>query len=274
MSGWADGFVESNGIKLHYWRTGGAKPPVVLAHGITDNGLCWTRLARALESDFDLIMVDARGHGLSDKPARGYTPADHAADLAGLIDALGLDKPGAVGHSMGGGSVGLLATAYPDRVGAVVLEDPAWGFREGQGEGDAARTQAYDEWTNTILTRQQKTVDAVRAQGHIDNPQWDEVEFGPWGVAKFQVVPQVAEFVVADRGGWRKDLAKLTAPLLLVYPADGRGGIVTPALAAEAMALNPRVQSIQIADAGHNIRRENFAAYLAAVGSFLRGALR
>jgi pimeloyl-ACP methyl ester carboxylesterase len=250
------------------------KPPVVLAHGITDNGLCWSRLARALDDEYDLIMVDARGHGLSDKPPTGYTPADHAADLAGVIDALHLSKPGAIGHSMGGGSVTLLATAYPDCVGAVVLEDPAWGLRAGQGEGEAARRKTFDEWTTTIRTRQAKTIDAVRAQGRIDNPLWAEEEFEPWGVAKLQVAPQVAESVVADRSGWRRDLVKLTAPLLLIYPADDHGGIVTSALAAEAMALNPKVQAIQIPDAGHNIRRENFAAYLTAVRDFLRANLR
>ncbi len=274
MSGWTEGSVQTNGINLHYWRTGGTKPPVVLAHGITDNGLCWSRLARALEGEFDLIMVDARGHGLSDKPAHGYAPADHAADLAGLIEALGLQKPGAIGHSMGGGAVGLLAMAYPDHVGAVVLEDPAWGYREAQTDTEESRQQAQDEWKNTILTRQQKTIDQVRAQGHIDNPQWAEEDFEPWGIAKFQVVPQVAEFVTADRMTWRQDLDKLTAPLLLVYPADGRGGIITPAMAAEVMALNPRVQSVQIPNAGHNIRRDNFAGYLAPVQGFLRDTLR
>ena len=273
MSGWIEGSVQANGINLHYWRTGGTKPPVVLAHGITDNGLCWSRLARALEGEFDLIMVDARGHGLSDKPAHHYAPADHAADLAGLIEALELRKPGAIGHSMGGGAVGVLATTYPDHVGAVVLEDPAWGYREAQADTEVSRQQAQAEWTSTILTRQQKSISEVRAQGHIDNPLWAEEEFEPWGVAKFQVVPQVAEFVIADRGTWRQELPKLKAPLLLVYPADGRGGIITPALAAEAVALNPRVQSVQIPDAGHNIRRDNFPGYLAAVQSFLRGAL-
>ena len=140
MSGWTEGSVEANGINLHYWRTGGTKPPVVMAHGITDNGLCWSRVARALEDEFDLIMVDARGHGLSEKPEHGYAPADHAADLAGLIEALGLEKPGAMGHSMGGGAVSLLSMTYPDLVGAVVLEDPAWGCPRRAG-GFAGSTE-------------------------------------------------------------------------------------------------------------------------------------
>lgn len=42
---WTDGYVLANGIRIHYWRTGGNKPPLVMAHGSSDDGLCWTNLA-------------------------------------------------------------------------------------------------------------------------------------------------------------------------------------------------------------------------------------
>src|SRR5689334_14974538 len=103
MSEWSSGEVETNGITMHYYRTGsgGQKPSLVLSHGATDDGLCWSRVARALESDYDVIMPDARGHGLSTAPEQGYSSMDHAADLAGFIRALGLQRPGVGGHSMG-----------------------------------------------------------------------------------------------------------------------------------------------------------------------------
>ena len=66
MGEWQAGYVEANGIRLHYTRTGGAGPAVVLAHGVTDDGLCWTPVAEALADAYDLVMVDARGHGRSD----------------------------------------------------------------------------------------------------------------------------------------------------------------------------------------------------------------
>ena len=51
-----------NGIRMHYWRTGGAgKVPLVLAHGSSDDGLCWTNLAKELENSFDIVMIDAVG---------------------------------------------------------------------------------------------------------------------------------------------------------------------------------------------------------------------
>src|SRR5438105_6683569 len=101
MPEWFSGDVDANGIRIHYYRTGGDKPPLVLAHGATDSGLCWTRVARDLESDYDVIMPDARGHGMSEAPDGGYTSADHAADLAGVIRGLGLERPAVAGHSMG-----------------------------------------------------------------------------------------------------------------------------------------------------------------------------
>ncbi|HWQ14391.1 MAG TPA: alpha/beta hydrolase [Roseiflexaceae bacterium] len=102
MPTWESGFVEANGLRLHYTRTGGKLPPVVLAHGFSDDGLCWTPVAEALAPDYDVVMVDARGHGRSDAPEQGYSPTDHAADLAGAIRALGLERPAILGHPAGG----------------------------------------------------------------------------------------------------------------------------------------------------------------------------
>jgi pimeloyl-ACP methyl ester carboxylesterase len=62
MSDWFSGEIVAHGTYLHYTLTGGDKPPVVLAHGSTEGSVCWTRVARSLESEFDVIMVDARHH--------------------------------------------------------------------------------------------------------------------------------------------------------------------------------------------------------------------
>ena len=82
---WQSGFVAANGVTLHYTRTGGDKPVVVLAHGVTDAGPCWGPVAEALQDEYDLIMVDARGHGASTTPESGYGPDAQAEDLAGAL---------------------------------------------------------------------------------------------------------------------------------------------------------------------------------------------
>ena len=93
--------VMTNGIRIHYERTGGAKPALVLCHGITDSGGCWPRVVAALKKDYDLVMLDARGHGGSEAPRSGYSLDIMADDVAGVIDALGLQRPCIIGHSMG-----------------------------------------------------------------------------------------------------------------------------------------------------------------------------
>jgi pimeloyl-ACP methyl ester carboxylesterase len=141
MTDWFSGFVETNGLRMHYTRTGGDKPPLVLSHGATDSGLCWTRLTRDLEADYDVIMPDARGHGLSDAPSSGYSSADHAADLAGLIAALDLRRPAVGGHSMGAATTLRLLADHPDLVRCAILEDPPFLMTErpapAPGERDA-----------------------------------------------------------------------------------------------------------------------------------------
>ena len=86
--------------QLAYHRTGGEGPPLVLSHGLTDNGLCWTRFAAAMASEFDVIMLDARGHGDSSRMPSSR-PHDPGADIAEAINRLGLVSPIVMGHSVG-----------------------------------------------------------------------------------------------------------------------------------------------------------------------------
>ena len=99
---WPSGEVEVTGGRLAYHRTGGKGPPIVLSHGLSDNGLCWARLAEALSPDYDLILLDARGHGASSRPGEaGISPDMPGRDIAEAIRALGLSGVIAMGHSMG-----------------------------------------------------------------------------------------------------------------------------------------------------------------------------
>ena len=92
---------------------------------------------KALAGEYDMILPDARGHGLSDQPPTGYAPQDHAADVAGLIRGLGLERPILIGHSMGAGVAATVAAHYPDLVAGAILEDPPWraGARRGHAPG-------------------------------------------------------------------------------------------------------------------------------------------
>ena len=139
-AGWTDGYVIANGIRIHYWRTGGNKPALVMAHGSSDDGLCWTNLAREFQGQYNIIMFDARGHGLSDPPSPSDPPDVQVEDLAGLIRELKLVRPMLMGHSMGSSSVARFAAKYPEVARAVILEDP--GLVRGHARGRSGRTDA------------------------------------------------------------------------------------------------------------------------------------
>ncbi len=126
MTDWSTAICETNGINIHYTRTGGSKPPLILLHGLTANGACWTALAHAIEGEYDVIMPDARGHGKSSVPDYGYRYEDHANDVVGLIKALRLSPPILIGHSMGGMTAAVVASRNPKLLRGLILADPTF----------------------------------------------------------------------------------------------------------------------------------------------------
>jgi pimeloyl-ACP methyl ester carboxylesterase len=118
-------FVEANGVRLHYLDHGGDGPTLVLTHGLSANAHSLDVLARLLAPALHVLAFDLRGRGLSDKPETGYSMADHAADLLGALDALGLGPVVLGGHSFGGLLTLYVAATAPDRVErAIVLDVP------------------------------------------------------------------------------------------------------------------------------------------------------
>ncbi len=261
-------FVNSNGIRQHYWRTGGDKPQVLLLHGLTDTGACWNPVIEALKADYDCIAPDARGHGLSDAPAQGYSPEDHAADAAGLIQALGLKRPVVVGHSMGGMQSTVLAARHPELLRGVVLEDPAW-FTGETKSSEARRTQ-LQEWAERMRREKVMTKTALIEMGHKDNPRWSNSELDAWADAKHQVRPNVLSYIDAEAGDWCSMLKTITCPVMLVTGAVSRGVIITPEIARAAQAINNKVEVANIPDTGHCIRRDDFVGFITALQDFLR----
>ncbi len=270
---WYDGYVAANGLRFHYWRTGGDKPSVVLCHGFSDNGLCWLPVARALEADYDVIMLDARGHGLSDAPEDGYTTEDRAADLAACIRALGLEKPAVLGHSMGGATAAYAAYKYPELIGKALLEDPAWwDDNPHQPMTEEERQTFVEERRAGILAQKSKSREALMAQCRKDCPAWAEEELGNWAISKQQMSPYVIGIFEQQRPPWREMVAEIRCPVLLITANVERGAIVTPPMAEEAARIAPHLQVAPIPTAGHNVRREDFPAYMAAVKAFLHNS--
>ena len=272
MSALTSSGIATNNISIHYFRTEKAArtrpwPSLVLLHGLTDSSLCWPRVVKALASEYDMILPDARGHGLSDKPATGYAPQNHAADVAGLIQGLDLSRPILIGHSMGAGVSATVAALYPELVSGVILEDPWWpGSDEGTPEEQVARASA---WRQEIIERQAMTAEQIIASRKTEQSKWADEEFAGWATAKQHLSPEVTQYVTAKRTPWREICARIVCPALLITADVAEGAIVTPEAAAEAGKLMPKGRVVHIAGAGHDIHREQFDAYMTAVRAFL-----
>ena len=93
-------YVDTGELRLHAV-IGGDGPPLLLVHGWPETWYAWRLLMPALARDFEVIAVDQRGMGLSDKPAGGYDTGTLADDLVALMDALGHERFAVVGHDTG-----------------------------------------------------------------------------------------------------------------------------------------------------------------------------
>ncbi len=268
---WQSEYVTVEGVELGVCRTGRTNPPIVLVHGITDSGLCWTRLARALEARWDVIMVDARGHGQSAHP-RSYSFAEHVRDLTGVLDALDLQEPVLVGHSMGGPHVAAVAAALPDRVRAVVLVDPHWSL-------NAEDPVVYDlpAWQAGIAADNRRSLQDLLDIGRKDNPAWAEEDLQPWARAKQVVDPKVPTWLhsTVDLDSWPMIVSRIRCPALLVTgdPSVDENVTVRPEGADKARLLCPTLTVAHIPGAGHSIHRDQYGPFLAAVTNFLDGHL-
>jgi pimeloyl-ACP methyl ester carboxylesterase len=113
-------FVQSRDVRLHAV-IGGDGPPLLLIHGWPGTWYYWRLVMPALARDFEVIAVDQRGIGLSDKPEDGYEAGTLANDLVGLMDALGHERFSVVGVDTGMLIGYALAADHPDRVVRVAL---------------------------------------------------------------------------------------------------------------------------------------------------------
>ncbi|MBH5333799.1 alpha/beta fold hydrolase [Streptomyces pactum] len=111
-------------VRLAYrtWGEPGGDTPVLLLHCLGADGADWAVVAPRLAAGRQVIAVDLRGHGASDRPGE-YALEAVRDDVAGLAEALGIARAVVIGHSYGGVIAYLLAQARPALVAKLILED-------------------------------------------------------------------------------------------------------------------------------------------------------
>ncbi|HEX2860396.1 MAG TPA: alpha/beta hydrolase [Lacunisphaera sp.] len=286
--GWSDGYVYANGIRIHYHHAKPApgKPVIVMVHGVTDIGLCWTTLTWELENDYDIYMLDARGHGLTDP----FTSSDDGdtliKDVVAFVETMGFEKPILMGHSMGGATVIRVGAEYPDLAKAIVVLDAGIrgpGRRPGAGaEGDrppppppppassdplAFAMQAEPE----VLVKQNnyKFEDLV-AKSRRQHPKWGEADHHYWALSKKQYhgAYSAETFREVMQGSMRSgdSLARIPVPMIILKadaPPEQR------AAHQEAASVMQKGRLVHIDDAGHNLHHDQLARTVEVLNGFL-----
>lgn len=263
MKTWHSGDIYANGFRIRYHRTGGDKPPLVIAHGVTDNGLSWSRFARAMENDYDVVLYDARGHGFSDAPDNGYTFEDHAEDLAGLIAALHLDRSRVLGHSGGAVAAALVAASHLNLVSKLILEEPAWGTNWGGWE---RTTAGITEWFRAVVSMSRQELVALCKE---ENSLWPEEEIFLWADSKIQVSPHVVTTFKQREPAWMDIISRITCPLLLITGDPEKGAVISRKDVSDMASVWNQGRAITIADTGHQVHYDRHEAFVDAAKIFL-----
>lgn len=272
--------VVVNGLSVALDESAGDGPPLVLLHGVARRGSDFAPLVPWL-APWRTIAWDLRGHGASDRAAGQYRVVDYAADVVAWLR--GADVPPAVlyGHSLGALVAAWAAAEVPDRVRAIVLEDPPGpGFlahldatpygpmfevmERLAGRGGSVAPLAAE----LAATRLGPAADAPRLADvrdaasirfsaaclqHVDREVFAPLRAGRW----------------LDARAWLGSLARVCCPALLLRGEVARGGMLPEAEARELLAALPDATDVAFPGAGHLLHWQQTEAAVRAVLSFL-----
>lgn len=273
-----DGWVDSDGLRLHYvsWGRDDA-PAVVMLHGLRSYAHTWEPVADALVDRYRVVALDQRGRGLSDwDPQRDYYAAAYVRDLDALVRALDLRRFVLVGHSMGGANAFVYAAAQPERLTGLGIED--------MGPGASAGSQGSER-----IKRELKETPGAFAS-------WDDAR-AFWRRQRPNITESALDSRIAHslkeagsgRIVWRHDADGIAAARLDATPAQlvhlwplilnlhvptlllrgGESDFLSADVAAEMTAANAGIERIDIHGATHYVHDDQPAAFNRALRTWL-----
>ncbi len=272
-----DGYLTLHGLRHHYIRWGDPEgDPVVLLHGLMNNGRYWEHIADRFRPDYTVYAPDLRGHGETDHAPGGYLVWAFAMDLRALVQELDLEAFDLVAHSIGSRVAMAYAREHSHRLKHLVLADMgpqmaeqgARGIRKSTGEARSAPgfpteeealayfANLYPGQSPEFLMRQ------LMSSLTLDEPSGNLVfRFDPHinqatGRAALVEIPYLWE-----------SLEHITCPTLVIRAEKSK--VLSPEIQAQMVERLPRGRGVVIPDAGHQAPLHQPVAFAAAVREFL-----
>jgi pimeloyl-ACP methyl ester carboxylesterase len=260
------GFIEVNGLRLHYLDWGGAGAPVIVLHATGLLGRIYRPIAERLTSIGRVFSYDQRGHGDSDRaPDDSYDWYHTMNDLAGFITAMGFKSVRAFGHSAGATAIGSLAAEQPGLIERAVLAEPVV-FE--------SPTAPELKWSNPFI---EKTLKRRRAFDSIDAMFANFANKAPFDTWRKDILRDYCEFGTRPAAGARRELKcapeveakyyqsardfdglgrilKAQVPMLVMFGMKSDSLAVTLSQRIAAQLKRDRV--INVPDAGHFLPME------------------
>ena len=261
---WTEADLRHEDRVIHYRDNGIDRPSIVACHGFSDSGECWMPILETdiaggpLAERYRWLLLDAVGHGGS-TDGDPYAAEQRAGTITTAIEALGVDRPGVLGHSMGAASAASFAELRPDLCGFLMLEDPPW--RATADDADPRRSE-FRLWLRQLSGL---SIAELVAQCRNQNPRWPEAELEPWACSKLEFRFPNSE---SAGGAPPQPPRNIRCPVLLMTGNPSLGAMTPPATADELVRRWPRSEHVHFDSAGHNVRREAPAAFPAAVARF------
>jgi pimeloyl-ACP methyl ester carboxylesterase len=269
--------VQTNGTGI-YVRVGGQGPAVVLLHGFGDTGDMWAPLAAVLVKDHTVIVPDLRGMGLSGHPDTGYTKKNQAVDIAGVMDALKVQKADLVTHDIGNMVGYALAAQFPARITRwVVIDAPLPGIGDWE---NIIRSPLL--WHFNFRGPDEERLVQGRERIYLDR-FWDELSADPKHIdeqtrehyAKLYARPHAIHDAFEQFGAFNQDaidnkamlakVGKLMMPVLAVGGDKSSGKDMVGILNFVATNVSGGI----VPNSGHWIMEENPQATIKLVTDFL-----
>lgn len=254
-------YADLGDIRLYYEEYG-SDVPVVFLHGFTLDRRMWAQQADYFAQEYYVILLDARGHGLSSAPQTGYSRHDRVEDLRKFVELLGLDKFHLVGLSMGGATAIGFALKYQTKLRTMtIVSTGAAGYRLPRNYG------RYDELAKTV------GLEAARAEWRDLSLKWFKGKrSGPYDLMK-QMIDEHSGAIWLDpmRGKYMTapDLDhahEITVPTYII--AGERDKVFVPL----SQALHERIAGSRLTvlkDAGHMLNLERSEEFNTLLASFL-----